>query len=262
MRCSWSPPATALRVLGRLPGRCGRGAHGRRRRRARPAGRGSRAWARASATTRSSRTSRRPGVDVARRPLAGDSLRRGAVPADGRHVDGDAARGRRGRDRRGAAPGLVAVADQGRADVVGEGAPGHDAVRGRHRASRHPRVRSTTVDATGSAYLGFYDWPHDGDAPVTKTIAYTNDRRDAGDAVAPRRGRGSRRSTRSRSCRPLGRRGDGARRRPRRGHRHGRRRRRSRCRPQHRLRRRDRRLRRGPWRARRSGSSRRRSATP
>ena len=30
------------------------------------------------------------------------------------------------------------------------------------------------VHATGSAYLGFYSWPHDGDAPATTTIAYTN----------------------------------------------------------------------------------------
>ena len=31
------------------------------------------------------------------------------------------------------------------------------------------------VHATGSAFLGFYKWPHDGDAPVSKTITYTND---------------------------------------------------------------------------------------
>jgi Subtilase family len=31
------------------------------------------------------------------------------------------------------------------------------------------------VHATGSAYFGFYRWPHDGDAPVSKTITYTND---------------------------------------------------------------------------------------
>ncbi len=30
------------------------------------------------------------------------------------------------------------------------------------------------VHATGSAFLGFFSWPHDGDAPVTKTITYTN----------------------------------------------------------------------------------------
>ena len=30
------------------------------------------------------------------------------------------------------------------------------------------------VHATGSAYLGFFSWPHDGDAPATKTITYTN----------------------------------------------------------------------------------------
>jgi subtilisin family serine protease len=31
------------------------------------------------------------------------------------------------------------------------------------------------VHATGSAFLGFYGWPHDGDAPVSRTITYTND---------------------------------------------------------------------------------------
>jgi subtilisin family serine protease len=31
------------------------------------------------------------------------------------------------------------------------------------------------VHATGSAFLGFYEWPHDGDAPVSRTITYTND---------------------------------------------------------------------------------------
>ena len=31
------------------------------------------------------------------------------------------------------------------------------------------------VHATGSAFLGFYKWPHDGDAPVSRTITYTND---------------------------------------------------------------------------------------
>ena len=30
------------------------------------------------------------------------------------------------------------------------------------------------VDESGSAFLGGYDWPHDGDDPVTKTLTYTN----------------------------------------------------------------------------------------
>jgi hypothetical protein len=30
------------------------------------------------------------------------------------------------------------------------------------------------VHATGSAFLGFYAWPHDGDAPAGRTITYTN----------------------------------------------------------------------------------------
>ena len=32
-----------------------------------------------------------------------------------------------------------------------------------------------TVRATGSLDFGFYDWPHEGDVPVEKTITYTND---------------------------------------------------------------------------------------
>ncbi|MEH7504635.1 S8 family serine peptidase [Neobacillus drentensis] len=32
-----------------------------------------------------------------------------------------------------------------------------------------------TVRATGSLDFGFYDWPHEGDVPVNKTITYTND---------------------------------------------------------------------------------------
>ncbi|WP_433383542.1 S8 family serine peptidase [Actinoplanes sp. CA-142083] len=32
-----------------------------------------------------------------------------------------------------------------------------------------------TLHATGSAYLGFFDWPHDGDDPVSKPITYAND---------------------------------------------------------------------------------------
>ncbi|MFC8733529.1 S8 family serine peptidase [Luteimicrobium sp. NPDC057192] len=30
------------------------------------------------------------------------------------------------------------------------------------------------VDASGSGFLGGYDWPHDGDDPVTRTLTYTN----------------------------------------------------------------------------------------
>ena len=37
------------------------------------------------------------------------------------------------------------------------------------------RAALAPVHATGSAFLGFYKWPHDGDAPVSKTITYTND---------------------------------------------------------------------------------------
>ena len=31
------------------------------------------------------------------------------------------------------------------------------------------------VHATGSTFFGFYAWPHDGDAAVSKAITYTND---------------------------------------------------------------------------------------
>jgi hypothetical protein len=31
------------------------------------------------------------------------------------------------------------------------------------------------VHGTGSAFFGFYEWPHDGDAAVSRTITYTND---------------------------------------------------------------------------------------
>jgi len=30
------------------------------------------------------------------------------------------------------------------------------------------------VDASGGGLLGFYDWPHDGDEPATRTVTYTN----------------------------------------------------------------------------------------
>jgi len=30
------------------------------------------------------------------------------------------------------------------------------------------------VDASGGGFLGFYDWPHDGDEPATSTVTYTN----------------------------------------------------------------------------------------
>ena len=30
------------------------------------------------------------------------------------------------------------------------------------------------IDATGSAFLGFYGWPHDGDPVATRTITYRN----------------------------------------------------------------------------------------
>lgn len=33
---------------------------------------------------------------------------------------------------------------------------------------------SSPIAATGSVYFGFFDWPHDGDAEISKTVTYTN----------------------------------------------------------------------------------------
>ena len=85
--------------------------------------------------------------------MTGDGL--GLLHDDERHLDGHAARRRRGRDPRPAAPGLDRRAAQGRADEQrAQGLDGVHAVPGRHRPGRRRRRGARrTVRATGSALL-------------------------------------------------------------------------------------------------------------
>ena len=111
-----------------------------------------------------------PGVDIvaARSQEMTDGGDR-HVPHPERHVDGHAARRRRRRDPRPAAPGLDRSAAQGAADEHGEGAgPGYTPFEVGTGRVDVPAAIKTDVRATGSLFFGNYLWPHeDTDAAVT-----------------------------------------------------------------------------------------------
>ena len=105
----------------------------------------------------------------------------GLLPDDERHLDGHAARRRRRRDPRPAAPELDRRAAQGAPDEhrVRAGRPATRRTRSGPVASTSRAAIDTAVRSTGSVLLGNFDWPHDpSDGAVTKDITFTN----AGDA--------------------------------------------------------------------------------